>query len=192
MSRRLWKSLLFLLVYLSSGLWLAGEEGRTGELDYQLRLQILTRGAGTIFGGTVTSVRRLVTTKPNELETIEISFRVEQGVRGAQRGQALTIREWAGLWTAGERYQPGERVFLFLYPPSRLGLTSPVGGPQGRFAVDAQRRVLLVRDEPGNSGLAPANTQNPALAAEANRQRVSKTRVSLREFTRAIRRAAEE
>lgn len=192
MSPRFWKSLLFLFVYLSSGLRLAGEERRTGELEYQPRLQILTRGAGTIFSGTVTSVRRLAATKPNELETIEISFRVEQAVRGAQRGQALTIREWAGLWATGESYRPGERVFLFLYPRSRLGLTSPVGGSQGRFAVDVQGRVLLVRGELGNSGPKRANPQDLASAADANQERVSKTRLSFGEFSRAIRRAADE
>ena len=177
MSSRVWKSLLFLFVYLSSGL--QGQETQPGEPRYEPGLRTVTRAAGTIFGGTVASVRRLTANKPNELETMEITFRVEQGVRGVQRGQTLTIREWAGLWAAGERYQPGQRVFLFLYPPSRLGLTSPVGGPQGRFAVDAQ-------------GPEKAIPQDMALPDEAKRQRASKTRLSMREFSRAIRRAAEE
>jgi hypothetical protein len=32
---------------------------------------------------------------------------------------------------------------LFLYPPSKLGLTSPVGGPLGRFKIDPDGRVIL-------------------------------------------------
>jgi len=190
MSSRVWKSLLFLFVYLSSGL--QGQETQPGEPRYEPGLRRVTRAAGTIFGGTVASVRRLTANKPNELETMELTFRAEQGVRGVQRGQTLTIREWAGLWAAGERYQPGQRVFLFLYPPSRLGLTSPVGGPQGRFAVDAQGRVLLGGGELGNLGPEKAIPQDMALPDEAKRQRASKTRLSLREFSRAIRRAAEE
>ena len=55
----------------------------------------------------------------------------------------MTIREWAGLWNTGERYETGERVLLFLYPKSKLGLTSPVGGKLGRYAVDAAGRVLI-------------------------------------------------
>jgi hypothetical protein len=41
-------------------------------------------------------------------------------------GQVLTVHEWAGLWSSGKRYCVGERVFLFLYPPGKLGLTSVV------------------------------------------------------------------
>src|SRR5438105_6929599 len=189
MSSRVWKSLLFLFVYLSSGL--QGQETQPGEPRYEPGLRTVTRAAGTIFGGTVASVRRLTANKPNELETMEITFRVEQGVRGVQRGQTLTIREWAGLWAAGERYQPGQRVFLFLYPPSRLGLTSPVGGPQGRFAVDAQGRVLLGGGELGNSGLERVSREDVAVAAAANRRGPNKNRVSMREFTRAIRAAGD-
>jgi|SRR5437588_3824617 len=189
MSSRVWKSLLLLLVSLSSAL--PGQEMRTGELRYAPGLRIVTRAAGTIFGGTVTSVRRTTATKPNEVETMEITFRVERGIRGAQRGQSLTIREWAGLWAAGERYQTGERVFLFLYPPSRLGLTSPVGGWQGRFAMDAQGRVLLGGGELGSSGLERVSREDVAVAAAANRRGPNKNRVSMREFTRAIRAAGD-
>jgi hypothetical protein len=61
---------------------------------------------------------------------------VDKAIRNVHRGQNLEINEWAGLWQSGERYRPGERVLLFLYPPSRLGLTSPVGNRAGRFAVN--------------------------------------------------------
>lgn len=57
-------------------------------------------------------------------------------------GQSLNIREWAGLWAKGERYRTGERVLLFLYPPSRLGLTSPVGGDLGRFEIEPDGILL--------------------------------------------------
>ena len=64
-------------------------------------------------------------------------------MRGASAGQNLTIHEWAGLWNRGERYRVGERVLLFLYSPSRLGLTSPVAGPIGRFAIKDKGEILL-------------------------------------------------
>lgn len=64
-------------------------------------------------------------------------------MRGTSPGQLLTIQEWAGLWTGGERYRVGERVLLFLYSPSKLGLTSPVGGAMGRFAVDSQGKIVM-------------------------------------------------
>jgi hypothetical protein len=31
----------------------------------------------------------------------------------------------------------GQHILIFLYPPSRLGLTSPVGGWLGQVALDA-------------------------------------------------------
>ena len=64
-------------------------------------------------------------------------------MRGTSAGQNLTIHEWAGLWNRGERYRVGERVLLFLYSPSRLGLTSPVAGPIGRFAIKDAGEILL-------------------------------------------------
>jgi len=60
-----------------------------------------------------------------------------------RRGQTVEINEWAGLWQSGERYHAGERVLLFLYPPSRLGLTSPAGNRAGRFPVNRTGQVTL-------------------------------------------------
>jgi len=64
-------------------------------------------------------------------------------MRGAAPGQSLTIHEWAGLWSSGERYRVGERVLLFLYSPGKLGLTSPVAGAMGRFAIDSRGRIVI-------------------------------------------------
>ena len=64
-------------------------------------------------------------------------------MRGTSAGRDLTIHEWAGLWTRGERYRVGERVLLFLYSPSKLGLTSPVAGPIGRFAVNSGGEIVM-------------------------------------------------
>jgi hypothetical protein len=101
------------------------------------------RSAGYIFQGTVVSIVDMVPKTPQDVAVVKVSFRVVQGVRGVRTGQTFTIREWAGLWNGRERYQPGERVVLFLYSPSRLGLTSPVGGHAGRFAVDAEGQMML-------------------------------------------------
>lgn len=99
--------------------------------------------SGIIFCGQVISVSRSGAAAPGQATPTVITFRVQHAIRGAVSGQSLTIREWAGLWNRGERYRVGERVFLFLYPPSRLGLTSPMKGPLGRLAMDPQERILL-------------------------------------------------
>lgn len=99
--------------------------------------------AGIIFSGHVTSVWRAPTPGGITPASTQITFHVDQGMRGTSSGELLTIHEWAGLWDRGERYLVGEGVFLFLYTPSKLGLTSPVAGASGRFAVDSQNRIVM-------------------------------------------------
>jgi hypothetical protein len=104
-------------------------------------LHMLTQNSGYIFDGTVLSVQRFALNE-SSVPTVQITFRVEQAIRGTHSGQVLTIREWAGLWNSGERYRPGERLLLFFYSPGKLGLTSPVGGQFGRFAVDSAGNII--------------------------------------------------
>jgi hypothetical protein len=101
------------------------------------------QSSGIIFSGQVISVSHAAAESIELATPTVITFRVQHAIRGAIAGQNLTIREWPGLWNRGERYRVGERVLLFLYPPSRLGLTSPVKGALGRLAVDSQERILL-------------------------------------------------
>jgi len=110
---------------------------------------------------------------------MRVTFHVDRGIRGVRTGQMLVIHEWAGRWEFGERYQTGEHVLLFLYPPSKLGLTSTVGGAQGRLNIDAEEQVILDR---------PLNDNSSPQAAESH----GKARISQREFERFILRGADE
>jgi len=140
-----------------------------------------TRSSGYIFAGTVRSVERPAS-KGNSVATIQITFHVDQGLRGVRTGQTLVIREWAGLWESVERYRPGERVLLFLYPPSKLGLTSPVQGAMGRFQIGPDGQIVL---GPGRVGLPPprAGTPDPLRG---------RTRVTPAEFVRYLHSAEQE
>jgi hypothetical protein len=109
----------------------------------QLVFQQLVRAAGIIFSGRVTSIGRLVTSPGENPASTTVTFQVEHAMRGASPGQNLTIHEWAGLWTGGERYRVGERVLRFLYAPGKLGLTSPVAGAMGRFAMDSEGKIVM-------------------------------------------------
>src|SRR5713226_7639591 len=150
-------------------------------------LRLLTRNSGYIFDGTVLSVERVAEADPSSLGAVQITFRVERAIRGVRNGQVLTIREWTGLWNSGERYRTGERLLLFLYRPSKLGLTSPVGGSLGRFAIDSNDQVIL------NPECVDALSSDPALSDPAIETGLrGKSRWSSRELVRAIRRAAEE
>jgi hypothetical protein len=99
--------------------------------------------SATIFSGTVIQVEHRNSDSSSALAITRIRFRVDQAIRNVHRGQVVAVNEWGGLWQSGERYRPGERVLLFLYPPSKLGLTSPVGNRAGRFPLDRAGRVVI-------------------------------------------------
>ena len=105
--------------------------------------QQLIRTAGIIFSGRVSSVRSATSSPRPGHSSTAITFQVEHAILGTSPGQNLTIHEWGGLWNRGERYHVGERVLLFLYAPSKLGLTSPVSGALGRFAVDSRGMIVM-------------------------------------------------
>jgi hypothetical protein len=109
---------------------------------------LIARAAGAIFSGTVISIARHPATQGQAVETVAITFHVENAIRGATPGEDLTISQWIGLWSGGQRYRVGERVLLFLYPPSKLRLTSCVAGGMGvsrltRRAASCFRRNIF-------------------------------------------------
>jgi hypothetical protein len=146
----------------------------------------LARDSGYIFDGTVLSVDRLPDIESGSVGTVQITFRVEQAIRGARNGQVLTIREWAGLWSTGDRYRKGERLLLFLYRPSKLGLTSPVGGPLGRFPVDSAGNVILDNQKLAALSTRPGSPSRPASPT----RRPTRNRLSSRTLALGFQRAA--
>ena len=89
-----------------------------------------------------------------DIGLVRITFLVEEALRGATPGEPLTVSEWDGLWTSGDRYRVGEDLLLFLYPPSGdLGLTTTVEGTRWRISLaDLQLSMAAVArqiaDEP--------------------------------------------
>jgi hypothetical protein len=123
-------------------------------------LKEMVQAAGIIFSGRVTFVGRSGPMSGQAPAATTITFQVEQAMRGTATGQSLTIHEWAGLWNSGERYHIGEHVLLFLYAPSKFGLTSPVSGSIGRFAMNVRGRILI------SDHHAPVFTSDPILGGK--------------------------
>lgn len=141
-------------------------------------LSQVSQAAGMIFSGRVIAIKRVPASGGQALETVAVTFQVERAIRGVRAGKRLTIVEWIGLWSGGQHYRIGERMLLFLYPPSRLGLTSSVGGPLGRFSVDSAGRVLLSQLH------SSAFAADPVLGG--------KSRVTFGDFAQGVRRASGE
>ncbi len=119
-------------------------------------LRQATRKAGFIFSGTVLSVQQLAG-GPGAVDRVRVTFAVHEAVRGVRPGKTFTIDEWAGLWmNQPNRFRSGERVFLLVYPRSKLGLTSIVAGGLGRYELDGNWRIVGTNQKPGISVDPPA------------------------------------
>ena len=142
----------------------------------------LARTAGTIFAGTVTRIEPGPAAGGSAVPTVAITFHVEHPLRGAVPGGSLTILEWLGLWSSGQRYTVGEHVLLFLYPLSKLGLTSAVGGAVGQFRLDSA------------GGILPSAWQFAAFQADPlfAGQSAGRSRIAFNDFAQALRRALRE
>jgi hypothetical protein len=134
--------------------------------------------AGIIFCGRVTSIARSSLPFGGGTSSTKVTFQVDHAIRGIPAGQAFSLNEWSGLWNRGERYHVGEHVLLFLYSPGKLGLTSPVAGAMGRFALDSEDRILI------NAEHSASLEKDPILGR--------KTVVRYVDFVAAVRRSGRE
>ena len=97
-------------------------------------LHATARLAGVIFTGQVVAVRRHAA-NDGSAGVVEIDFAVDDAVRGVSGG-VYTLREWAGLWTAGDQpFRVGQRYLMLLHSPGPAGLSSPVGGMDGAIPI---------------------------------------------------------
>jgi hypothetical protein len=146
-------------------------------------LQQLSKKSGFIFAGTVLGITR--SGRADSLPILTISLHVDQGIRGVKSGPTFTFRQLAGLQEAGKHYRMGEHVLLFLYPPSKLGLTTPVEGRFGRFEMDGDGRVLL--EEARVSALASDPVlRRPLRSVPARRTAAVTNRLFRRAVTRSL------
>lgn len=155
----------------------------------------MSRRAGLIFVGTVLSsdqpnpsadqLTPIPATIPPAPPTIQLSFNVERAIAGVETGQVLTIHEWAGASSMHRAMKPGQHFLLFLYPPSRLGFTSPVGGESGEVLLDGLGQNV---SDPKLAPTFKALTAPDPPAPIPSRGDVSGT-VSVNQLERAIRNA---
>jgi hypothetical protein len=139
--------------------------------------RVMSRVAGMIFSGTVLSIHAQPVDKRQTLPLVVTKFRVDQAIAGVRPGETLSIREWAGALDLQRAMIPGQRLLIFLYPPSRLGFTSPVGGRAGVVARDARGNVVL---PPATQDERPGDSQGLACSAVEGTSRDPGIAISLR------------
>jgi hypothetical protein len=108
----------------------------------------LARRAGIVFVGTVLNSGRQTEKTDRTVPAVELSFRVDRPIAAVDPNATLTIHEWTGLWSQLRPLRRGERVLLFLYPPSKLGLTSPFAGAQGQVRLSADGKFTRAESAP--------------------------------------------
>jgi hypothetical protein len=160
----------------------------------------LSRRAGMIFAGTVlAAATQTVTTQvaatdqvipattPSTTPAVQLSFRVDHAIAGVERGQILTIHEWVGAWSMHRPMRSGQHMLIFLYPLSRLGFTSPVGGSLGQVALDPAGKIVSKSGQrpPAPIGLRNESSPQPPVSVNAGS-------VSVVQLERAIRSARNE
>jgi hypothetical protein len=149
----------------------------------------LSRRAGMIFAGTVlgstppaTAIDRAA---PASILAVQLRFRVDEPIAGVKRGQVVTIHEWVGALDRQRPMIKGQHVLILLYPPSRMGLTSPVGGSLGQITLDANGKNVVERKAAAATELRDASfPRSHATAADAI--------VTVLQLERAIRNARSE
>jgi hypothetical protein len=127
-------------------------------------LHEMADAAGVIFTGQVMVVHH-VAGSGGAGGVVEVTFRVDQAVKGSTAGGTYVLREWAGLWDGGNlRYRVGQRLLMLLWSPGAAGLSSPVGGMDGAIPIlGGVTEIAPGATEVGATSVAPPNA--PAAAA---------------------------
>ena len=119
-----------------------------------LNLDEITDSADRIFAGVCEKIEEIEKDPVANLRVVKYTFKVTEALRGVTSDE-ITFTQWKPT-TIDAGYVIGEKYVIFLYPNSRLGLTSPVGYMQGKFLVEkkgSSRGVELIRNKLNNIGL---------------------------------------
>ena len=120
-----------------------------------LNLEEIIEAAGLIFSGVCTNVENIENDPEANLPVYKYTFKVTDAIKGTGNREFITFKQWQAT-SKDAGYNIGEKYVLFLYPESKLGLTSPVGFLQGQFNVEIRGFLLkkeVVKNKISNKGL---------------------------------------
>ncbi|HEY8996992.1 MAG TPA: hypothetical protein VIM60_03795 [Edaphobacter sp.] len=134
-------------------------------------LHQMSDSAGVIFVGEVTAIR-WHEGENGASGVVEVSFRVDEAVRGCSAGATYTLNEWAGLWAGGDpRYRVGQRLLMMLHAPGAAGVSSPVGGMAGAIPLrGATAAPQTAVESPAQASVARASSVQASAAPESAAQ----------------------
>ena len=110
----------------------------------QSALVTMVANAAVIFAGHVLSIA------PGN-GFVDVTFRIDEPVRGGSKLGVYVLREWAGLWSGTpDRYHVGERLLMLLTARGASGMSAPVGGDEGIVPI-LPNAVEPLADTHGNA-----------------------------------------
>jgi hypothetical protein len=193
MRRNLQRGLLiFLACIVAVPAW-----AQRGAITIPRNLDQLTDRAADIVRGTVVSARVEKHPEFTNLDTVVVTLRVRETLKGSARGTFTFrqyIRDIRDKYDAAG-YLKGQDMLLLMIAPSPYGLSSPAGADQGRFRIlrDRSGREIAVngagnrklfdglRGEADKEGIALSTRQASLVAKHRDGP------VELRELTALIR-----
>lgn len=133
----------------------------TAQRSVSMNIERLVRDAGMIFAGRVINVETGERDKDMNLFVTHYTFLVTEKMYGVE-SDTIVINQYGGEADGQEfypkgvpRFYEGEDVLVFFYPPSKIGMSSPVGMDQGKFMIrySEKEKRLVVANKLGNENL---------------------------------------
>ncbi len=99
--------------------------------DARAGLTDMAGRAAVVFAGHVTRVDQV-----DGAGYVDVTFKVDEAVKGCGKLGIYVVREWAGLWRDNvNRYRVGERLLMLLSGRGRSGMSAPLDGGTGRIPI---------------------------------------------------------
>jgi hypothetical protein len=130
-------------------------------------------------------------------------FKVIDGIHG-DLGETVTVKQYGGsdgeisVYSPVAKYEPGERVILFLYGESEVGFSSAIGFSQGKFSVQEHPETGIRTVTNGMPALTLFKEMDVALAPygasgkmAVGPERLNASRLEHREFLDLVRELVE-
>ena len=158
-----------------------------------LNLEEVTGSADKIFTGICTGIEEIADDPVSMLQVTQYKFHVLEGIKGVKNNSDIVFKQWQPV-SKDSNFEIAKKYILFLYPESKLGLTSPVGYLQGLFKVERTSDTEYVINKLNNVGLATnlRTRKKISLKDKLLEDYISKSAeagkpIKYREFTRAVR-----
>jgi len=122
-----------------------------------MNLERIVREAGMIFAGKVIDVETGTRDPEMNLLVTQYTFHVYDRHYGVEQ-DTITIKQYGGeadgksFYPKGvPRFKKGEHVLVFFYPPSKIGMTSPVGMDHGKSSIKGLQSTKRIVNNHGNA-----------------------------------------